>query len=240
MKTLFHILLIAFISCLSVQTYGRDSLIEGTIDGLDIPNTHYVIDHLYIRGQAPRNLSDIHKLKDLNVKNVLIFKNQTKNEVDIEKKWLQDEKITFLHLDFPWKNIVDEVKVCKMAVQGILFLKSHGQKGSVNYFHCTVGEDRTGLLAGLLTLTSKPRLSVKSIFRDEMCQRGFADGNPGKDSHVAQLVKDNLTPLFLKMAYIITKQNGKISETDCEKNFNNDPHFQSSIYSKTHLFQCAN
>ena len=66
-----------FVSSLSFA--GFESPFESSVEGLTIPNSHYVGSELVIRGQTPRNNEEFKQLKDLGVKKVLIFKNETKN-----------------------------------------------------------------------------------------------------------------------------------------------------------------
>jgi protein tyrosine/serine phosphatase len=72
-------------------------------------------------------------------------------------------------------------------------------QGRSLFVHCTVGEDRTGYIAALYKIAFKG-LDTKTAFRDEMCARGYAEGDPEKPAKVSQIVHETLTPLFLKMS----------------------------------------
>ncbi len=69
-------------------------------------------------------------------------------------------------------------------------------------FHCTVGEDRTGLLAGLMTQLLE-QASTEDAYYNEMCLKGFSGGNQHKPLHVQKAVDQALTPLYFKVSELI-------------------------------------
>lgn len=154
------------------------------------------------RGRAV-NQNDILKMKDMGIDTVLIFKNETKNEVQGERKLLEKNNFAdqnIIEIPFLWKDIRDFKLSCQQTLQALSTLKAVNESAdSKVLFHCTVGEDRTGLLAGLFRqlLTGE---SSKIVFRDEMCARGYADGNPKKPKNVSQEVHAGLTPLFAQLS----------------------------------------
>lgn len=75
------------------------------------------------------------------------------------------------------------------------------------FFHCTVGEDRTGYLAGLWDVLTKKN-NHKVAFQKQMCERGYSRGNPHKPEYVVKEIRKDLTPLFLGMLELIKE--GKI------------------------------
>jgi protein tyrosine/serine phosphatase len=215
-----------------------ESPFVGTIEGLSIPNSHYVIDELIIRGQTPRNKDEYLELLDLGVKNVLIFKKETKNEVQTEIKTLNSLGIKNLHISFPWKDILEFTPVCMEVKKALIWLEAKKDAGEKSFFHCTVGEDRTGLLAGLI-LYNNNSSNVKNIFEEELCQKGYEAGDPNKASNISKLVRENLTPVFLKMAYLNKMAKFNPSKINCAHNFNEDSHFSASIYAQTASFRCG-
>jgi hypothetical protein len=225
---------------LSINAFaGFESPIEGTVSNLSTPNSHYVLDEIIMRGQTPRNLSEYSELKNLGVQSVLIFKNETKNEVQDEIKVLNNLKITSKHIVFPWKDITEFSPVCENAKLALSFLSNNFTKNKKTYFHCTVGEDRTGLLAGLLINIYNPNLTIKSIFKSEMCERGYEAGDVKKDQKVVKLVRENLTPVFLKMAYLIKLSDRNINAIDCDYDFSSDKNFQKSFYNRPTALNCT-
>ncbi len=171
-----------------------------------IPNSHLVTKNV-IRGMAPRNEADINQLIKIGVSDVLIFKIDTKGEVDkeidmLERKGINQKNIS--HIDFPWKDISDYRSVCEMTIDALKILETADTNNRKIYFHCTVGEDRTGYLAGLYKIY-RANQSVDDVFQSELCDKGYEAGDPNKISTVVQEVRTNLTPAFLTMADLIKK-----------------------------------
>lgn len=137
------ILIIALISISSVL--GLESQCESSL-GISIPNSHQVAQNIY-RGNAPRNEEDIQALKKLGIETIYIFKNQTNTEVDDEIAKLlaagySNESI--LQDDFLWHDFKSHAQACKMVIKGLKLLSELRSEGKNVFFHCTVGEDRTG------------------------------------------------------------------------------------------------
>jgi protein-tyrosine phosphatase len=236
MKTII-LIIIAIIS--STAWAAFESPFESSIEALTIPNSHYVDSELVIRGQTPRNLEEYQPLKDLGVSKVLIFKNETKNEVQTEIQILNKLKIKSKHIEFPWKEIAHFIPVCEQAKAALKWIKANQELNETTFFHCTVGEDRTGLLAGLLLLSNDTNLSVKSVYKAELCAKGYEAGDPNKNANVAKTVRENLTPVFLKMAYLLKKAHNDANAINCNYDFDSDISFQKSIYAKNTSFRCG-
>ncbi len=160
------------------------------------------------------------ELKELGITDVLIFKRQVKDENTVELAALEKDlgirpregtdKAGVREIPFNWKEFPDFETPCRQLVGGLKILKEVSeQKNRKIYFHCTVGEDRTGALSGLFLLLQEPKASVKKVFREEMCKRGYSRGNPHKPDFVVQTVDQAVTPVFTKLAYLI--QSGRIS-----------------------------
>ncbi|HAZ14031.1 MAG: hypothetical protein A2X86_17165 [Bdellovibrionales bacterium GWA2_49_15] len=189
-----------FLLILSSSAWAQASSFKSSIKELDIRNAHYVGQtSQVIRGQAPQG--NIQQLADLEVTDVLIFKNETKNEVQTELKQLKELGITGHHIPFLWKDIKNHKLACRQIVQAVRLIDNviTDENGKI-FFHCTVGEDRTGILAGVWRLLSEKRAKAEGTFQREMCQRGFAEGNPNKPEHVVSAVQENLSPLYMFFA----------------------------------------
>lgn len=199
-----------FCAALLVSTSALAHL-ESSVEGLTIGNSHDLSKAAgrVIRGSQP--LSKVGELADLGVTDVLVLKTQTNTEVDDELAALAElgyAESSLKWIEFPWRGVVVEdaaqtmkntIKACKQIITGLQLLQKVSADADRSiFFHCTVGEDRTGLLAGLYRM-SEQNWTEKKAYQKEMCARGFAEGNPNKPAHVAKTVRTNLLPVF-KMA----------------------------------------
>ncbi len=194
---------------------GLGSPFPSSVDGLSIGNAHLVATsgeggRLY-RGMRPRRPNEYAELKKLGVNRVVIFKNFVRGqERELGEERRQLERLglapdAIVHLPMPWKDVRNYAETCGFVTAGLAELeKSFRAKEGAAYFHCTVGEDRTGLLAGLVRQLSEG-WDVERAFREEMCRWGFAEGNPRKPPHVAQAVRKDLVPLYLKLSWAIER-----------------------------------
>ncbi len=173
---------------------------------------------LVLRGAQPLGVSTA--LLQAQVDQVLIFKNDTKGEV--EKEIAELKQAGFLaknihHIPMAWKQM-DLVQSCQQTIQALKVLAKAEAAGQTIYFHCTVGEDRTGMLAGLYRIMTEG-LSTRQAFSEELCDRGYSDGNPNKPRNVTNEIEKGLTPLFIALGQAIeTKQlnAGRLSATICQ------------------------
>lgn len=200
MKNIILLSLITF----SFSTYAE--VFSSTVDGLTIANAHELVKKpgRVIRGSEPKKkLSELIKL---GVTDVVLFKNDVKGEVKAEIAELKKAGIKgdhVLSLPFKWKDITDEEESCEQALTALNFLIDVAQtKGSLVYFHCTAGEDRTGLLAGIFRMAYSG-WTMEKAYSDEMCEHGFAHGNSKKPFPVAKTVQVGLGEIFQKLALII-------------------------------------
>lgn len=157
------------------------------------------------RGRAPKT-TEYRQMTKAGITSVLIFKNQTKTEVDDEINHLisagfNEGKI--YHIPFLWKDITSEQTACEQIITSLHILKNvENSEDDKILFHCTVGEDRTGLLAGLMTqLLEQEDMQVS--FQNQMCAKGYAGGNTSKPPRVSQAVDKYLTPLYYKISHLI-------------------------------------
>lgn len=214
------LILASLLSILAPASYaGMKSNMPSTYEEAGIPNTHLLSENV-IRGMAPRNKKDLQTLLDLGVEKFLMFKIDTNGDVAKEIETLLSMGVpekNMLQLDFPWKDITDYTSVCEMTVDALNMIKTAESKNQKIFFHCTVGEDRTGYLAGLYKIYRGDSETRKEIFDGEMCDKGYEAGNPEKIFSVAKKVRESLTPAFMGMADLIEKNAGKkLTKTMCK------------------------
>jgi len=223
------IVIIFFLGSFNGAHAGLVSPFHSTVEGFTIPNTHYVdeAEDAILRGMAP-NLK-LHEFLDNEITDVLIFKNETfsKNSHYNEPVKRQIKKMQGLgykvatvgdpldesgygrvyHLDFRYKDIESFETACRQIIDGLHLIDEVSRsEDRILFFHCTVGEDRTGVLAGLNRMLTQ-NWDVDQAFNEEMCRYGFGAGNKGKvnaqKGKVLKNIRTELTPVFLKMAYKI-------------------------------------
>jgi protein-tyrosine phosphatase len=219
-----------------------------TVPGFTIRNTHLVNDPALsgteiLRGNAPNDL--LPELQSYGVTDVLIFKKQTELEVDAELAALSQmgyasERIT--HIPFVWKYLPEFRVSCEETVSAlqVLFRATLGPPGTKLFLHCTVGEDRTGVLAGAFRMLNQA-WSLDYAFKNELCERGYEKGNPYKPKYVIDHIQRGLTPFFLKMAYLIETGKLRADALDpavCAQDPALDPLFVDSHYARPELYQC--
>lgn len=188
---------------------GLSSPFASTVPGVNIPNAHRIDGApLLMRGMAPRSDAQYDELEAAGVKAVLIFKNATGNgsDVDDEKAELSSRGFTgtrLHHVPFKWKDIGSFREACEQTVDALRFLAARERARQKTFFHCTVGEDRTGLLAAMARLVRSPEQDPRTLFQNEMCERGYGSGNPQKPFTVTRELDEGLTPLFRKLAFLV-------------------------------------
>lgn len=185
--------------------HAQAEVFSSSVEGVTIANAHEVSHKAgrILRGSEPKK--KLQELLDINVTDVVIFKNDVKGEVkseieELKKAGFKSSQIKAI--PFLWKDIEDEVQSCEQTLEALNFILEAAQdKDRTVYFHCTAGEDRTGLLAGIVRIASG--WSTDKAFKQEMCEHGFAYGNPKKPVPVAKTVQDGLGPVFQKVAQIV-------------------------------------
>lgn len=204
-------LIFSFLVSFAVSTtFALGSSFESEVPGVSIPNAHILLtgekdQAMVVRGMAP-TAGQMEELKSLGIEKVIIFKNETRNEVQKEIAELKDQGFKnrdILHLEFPWKDLTDLQDSCRMTVQALQFMEEAVESQKPVFFHCTVGEDRTGYLAGLFQIWQQPEASVAQIFQTEMCDRGYEAGSARKPKQVVGKIRETLTPTFLQMASLL-------------------------------------
>lgn len=190
---------------------GLTSPFSSTVAGIDIPNTHPVgASGLLLRGMAPRSPEDLDQLVAAGVGAVLVFKNQTGRGTDVadEMAALRDRGLAasrVTNIPFLWKDLPGFESPCRQTVQALAFLFDNLADGRKTFFHCTVGEDRTGLLAAIHRLLTEDDLDAATAWDREMCERGYGAGNPEKPAFVIGKLEHGLKPLYRKLAYLVAK-----------------------------------
>ncbi len=200
MKTLFSVSLATVLFTTSLLSYGS---------GGDIANFHGLPSKggKVFRGAAPGQ--NMHQIRENDITHILIFKNDIRGEVEAEKKFMKDGGIVVKHIPFKWKDIDSSEKACGQAIDAlnyVLDVSSNIENGIL--FHCTVGEDRTGLLAGLYRLATS-KWTVDRTYRDEMCKYGFANGNKKKPENVVAPILNELYPVYRMAAAAIEESKNK-------------------------------
>lgn len=173
------------------------------VPGLTLGNTHLVYDTngKLIRGHEP--VKNAHQLTEIGVTDVVIFKKDNSGEVGREIAALRELGVPadrIHHIEMPWKDIQNPEIPCRQTVEAINLLTHVAQvPGRVGYFHCSAGQDRTGMLAGLLRMMTQGWTAEDAFFR-EMCGHGYGFGDAGRPAAVSGAVEANLTPIFLRLA----------------------------------------
>tara|TARA_R110000868_G_scaffold154736_1_gene380888 strand:+ start:2084 stop:2734 length:651 start_codon:yes stop_codon:yes gene_type:complete len=179
---------------------------------ITIGNFHAVdADQSIFRGREPK--SRVSELSSLEISDVIIFKNDTRGEVVKELAQLKELGIQSHHIPFRWKGFESVKLACEQLIEGIQILKAVKQNGGKTFFHCTAGEDRTGALAGLYRMMSEG-LTRDQALEEEMCPRGYSDGNEHKPYYVTSSIHKELTPIFFAMARQIERGYLSIDKLD--------------------------
>jgi hypothetical protein len=221
-----------------------------SLAGVGIFNAHHVATETssgaqLLRGMKPFRPEDFDDLQQLDVNAVLIFKRATEaNEVAEEIDALASIGVPaeqIVNVPFNWKNFPNFEEPCRMTVQSLKLLKEWTASGKTSFVHCTVGEDRTGHLAGLYRLLTETT-PIQTIFEQELCERGYSAGNPQKPlARVVSEVDSDLTPVFLKMAFKIATgelTESSLDEAVCDTDPGSDPAFADPQWDPA-SFRCS-
>jgi hypothetical protein len=193
------------------QALNLESPFPSTVKGLSIHNAHVISQNgpapLLVRGMEVRAQKQAEELKKIGIQRILIFKSPDGKAILNEIGWLkgagfQDSDIH--QIPFPWRQMPSFREACEMGLEALRILHEAEEKKQPLFLHCTVGEDRTGLLSALyrIRFQSWDKLAA---FKKEMCPHGYGDGNSHKPPEVLKLIAQNLTPYFAKMALLLEK-----------------------------------
>jgi protein-tyrosine phosphatase len=188
-----------------------------TFAQVDIAN-FYQVDRegLIYRGKEPKQ--KIQQLQSIGIETVIIFKNEVKNEVATELTQLNKLGLEAHHIPFRWKEFASYTTACEQVVSALNILMQNKELKKPTYFHCTAGEDRTGLLAGLYLMLEENQ-TLEQVFKNEMCAKGYADGSHFKPRVVTAPIYRDLSPLFIALAEKIATKEwywGNIDPQSCE------------------------
>lgn len=164
------------------------------------------------RGKEPgKNLTE---LKKMEITDVIVFKNDVRGEVSRELGELESLGINGHHIPFQWKDITSMKAACEQVIEALTIIQTVRSSGGSVFFHCTAGEDRTGLLAGIFRMLNES-MDTETAFTDEMCAKGYSDGNFRKPKTVTSAIENGLTPLFLELARKV--ESGELSFDKLDK-----------------------
>lgn len=204
----------------TLPAFAKKNLISpfpSQISGLELPNSLQIAKGKgeVLRGMRPRNEKDVVQLKNVGVTDILIFRDAPKDEdgVSEEIRWLEGQGYKLgsgiHHIPFRWRDLQSASLACEQTLEALQMMRAAVRDSNKKLFvHCTVGEDRTGYLSALYKMIyeGKPQ---QLAWKEEMCDRGYADGNPSKPAHVIDAIHKEMTPLFFQMTQKIRK--GEIS-----------------------------
>lgn len=121
------------------------SSIPSTVPGVTIKNVHQVAQGVY-RGSLPEK--KIHELEAIGIKVIIALRPNNQKEKDELKSY---NGIEFIEIPMRWKSLPSDYtfdRQIKEALGYIAYGMAYPEDGAV-YLHCSLGEDRTGLVFGL-------------------------------------------------------------------------------------------
>jgi hypothetical protein len=192
------------------QQNQEECTFSSTVEGLDICNAREIEVSKIYRGMAP--LMKANLLKKFGFTDVLIFKKEKNGVVEAEKIELAAAGIpNVTHIQMRYTEFESRQKACEMVIEALQLLETVSRSPDRKiYFHCTVGEDRTGLLGGLYRLLNQSELPIRTVFNEDLCRFGYAEANPRKPPHIVTAIHGEMTPLFVQLATLIKK--GQLTE----------------------------
>lgn len=221
---------------------GLSSPFASTVPGVSTPNAHPVgSSGLVMRGMAPRD-AEMAELRRAGVKSVLVFKNATGrgDEVGDELAKWNLPAADALHVPFAWKSLPAFGESCRQTVTSLAFVAGRVKAKHPVFFHCTVGEDRTGYLAALHRAIAE-KGDAKRLFDEEMCENGYGAGNPLKPIFVVAELDRGLTPLYRKMAWLVKtgRLDAKLDASACDVDPDREPDFARDAALAPAAFTCG-
>lgn len=233
----------------SLKTTPVMSPFGSTVPGVSIPNAHLVTQEagFAMRGMTPQNAAQISELKQAGITDILIFRNDVKGEASVanELKLLEEARYSSdsIHqVPFAWKNFKNFREPCLQTLKALRLIRASVRtSGKGIYFHCTVGEDRTGYLTAFYKILYEKK-DIDKAFREDMCARGYAEGDPLKPNFVVDLVHKSITEHFIKMNYLVSegKLDGKnLGDGVCELDPDREPEFRNKMQRELVRFRCG-
>jgi protein tyrosine/serine phosphatase len=234
-------------SCRSITSVDEeDSILHtsrtpfpSTIPGVNLNGAHIVIKDgskpKIIRSQAPRTDKDYMELTEFGVTDVLIFKKENGHEVQDELKEFKDHGLPnsrLTHIPMRYRDFDSFEEPCRYTVNALKTIReARNEDGRMILIHCTLGEDRTGYLAGLIRLIEGSD-NIRDIFQTEMCNNGYSSGNHNKPKNITTKIDEDLTPVFTRMALLIKQGNLNWNHLDADSICTRDP-FDGNLDDKT-------
>jgi hypothetical protein len=171
-----------------------------------IKNFHPISEQIFRSAAPAKNTAFLAKA---GFTHVLIFKNELKGEVASEIRDLQQVGIpahNIYHIPFRWKDLDALENSCEQVITALSYLVQIEKTRSKKIlFHCSMGEDRTGALAGLYRMLYTG-WNIDRAFQEEMCAHGYEAGDKGKPWPVVSAVRNEVTPVFLAVASLIIQK----------------------------------
>jgi hypothetical protein len=182
---------------------GLSSPFDSTVPGVSVPNSHWVDEaETILRGMEPRTPEQFDELGAVGIEKVVIFKNAKAAAIDEETAAWKLPAESVLSIPFRWTDLGGFQTACEQTVSALRFVRDGEQAGDKVFFHCTVGEDRTGYLAAIYALLFEGA-DARRAFELDMCEHGYGQGNPQKPAYVVSKLDHELTPLYRSMAFLI-------------------------------------
>ncbi len=172
-------------------------------------------DHRILRGASPVGKTNFLKLEGIT--DVLIFREAVSADVKKEKDELAQQGYNenqIHHVSMKWKDLPSIESGCRDVVAGLQIMERVEQDQRKKlYLHCTVGEDRTGLISGLYRMIYQG-WSAERSYQNELCSHGFGGANPRKPMQVVEMIDRNLKPLYAHMSLLIEQGLLKMGRLD--------------------------
>lgn len=186
---------------------SRGKGFESEVEGLTIVNASFVSSsQKVIRGAAPRNAKEVSQLRKRGVTAVVILRDKPKRDLEMEIAALAQNGFKpnqIFQLPLYWDKKVPFQESCEMTVKALqVLIAAERMPNQSVYFHCSAGEDRTGMVAGLYRMLTQ-NWTATDAFNKEMCPNGYEAGDPSKPENIVRLIRANLTPVYLKMVRLI-------------------------------------
>lgn len=228
----------------SIQEGGRSMVpFSSTLTAFEsLGNVHSLTpDDRIIRGAVPNSSVDL-LLKE-RVTDVLSL--QPSDHPQWQKELTILEESGFLkkqihNVSMYWDRPTPFKEQCIQYLKVLRILKEVKQDRSRKiYFHCTMGEDRTGLVAGLYRIIFD-KWSFEKVVAGELCAHGYAFSNLSKPKAVAKKIQDNLGVSFIEMVDLVEQDRLSFANLD-DKICDAEPNIKPAVVAKRlKLMRCPN
>ena len=218
---------------------------ESEVEGLSISNSTTASEDTtgnfqLIRSSQPKNDQHYDEIKALGIRDVIIFKTDTRGEVKKEISGLESRGINTHHIPFKWADHDSFREVCKQSIAALKIIKNSWNNGTKALLHCSHGQDRTGYIVGLVNLLDEPT-DLRQNFQTHLCEGGYGSGNPSKPFYVVNKIRQATTNLYLKMSWKILEENltwESLSYEVCDVDPGESEDYQNSVEFEYSSFRC--